>query len=43
MYIHQFTDQASQGHVTVFGGTHAHLAQEAWFAPSFVHLVKHVA
>ena len=32
-----------RGHVTVFGGAHVHLAQEAWFAPSFVHLVEHMA
>ena len=31
------------GTCRVFGGTHAHLAQEAWFAPSFVHLVEHMA
>ena len=43
MSIHWFTDQASQGDVAVFGGAHAYLAQEDWFAPSFVHLVEHMA
>ena len=43
MCLYTSLDQALQEDVAVFGGAHTYLAQEAWYAPSFVCLVEHMA